>query len=285
MEHSVWRLEQQSRALQSRRADARGVWNDQASRTIEQRYLRPQLDADEDLRTQLKVQQTEASTCQSTVDEAHEVGNQAVQASADCAAALAEASRASQTAYLYVEHARSSEVRSVGSINTALSAIDAANSGCGGVPRDPQGPPPRSQVAYVPLAVPSSSSAGGGLQSMGLDEVDVDDLDFSENPIDGGFGRADADHEDYEFAVRTWEEVVRPGIAEGKTLADFEAQDRASGAQPPRSVGEIYRYFTGRDSAIHASRRSDGTLQVIDGRHRIATARSLGISRLPVRID
>jgi hypothetical protein len=41
MEEAIWSLSQQSRVLQDLRKDKRGVWNDEAAREINSRYLNP----------------------------------------------------------------------------------------------------------------------------------------------------------------------------------------------------------------------------------------------------
>ena len=136
-------------------------------------------------------------------------------------------------------------------------------------------------------AVPTHASApppGGAaakLAAMGLQEVELDRIDFSDNPVVDG-GRGGASLVDYRWAAETWESTVKPGLATGMTRDDFAARDAARDAQPLRRTADVYDMFVGSD-AIRLSLRPNGTWDVIGGRHRIEAARQLGIRSLPAR--
>src|ERR1700760_3905697 len=120
------------------------------------------------------------------------------------------------------------------------------------------------------------------LSDHGLADVDVTLADYSDNPIVGKFGRGGCTRVDYRWAVTKWDEVIRPGLDRGLTRDDFVARDAACGARPPRSYAEVYDMFLGQD-CIRIDRLPGGTLRVNGGRHRIAIARELGVTRLPPR--
>lgn len=283
MDDAIWRLQAQSRALQERRADARGVWNDQAARTIEQRFLRPQLDADEDLRGQLDLQLAESTAAMADFDQAHETGNQATEVAAVCGNELAESTRAVQTAFQYAQHCREAQARALAAINTTLAAIDAANAAGSAAMRDPMGPPPLSQTPYSPLTSPVAPAGASAFAAQGLEFVDLADVDFSDNPVLGEFGRGGASEEDYQWAVQTWADTIQPGIQQGKTRDDFAAADAANNAEPLRRQADAYDMFM--SDPIRLSRQANGTYGVIGGRHRIDMARRLGIGSLPAVIE
>jgi hypothetical protein len=135
-------------------------------------------------------------------------------------------------------------------------------------------------------AAPATSIGGnssGALAALGLTEVDVSAADFADNPIIGGFGREGMSRADYRWAVQTWDEVVRPGVARGETRADFEARDFSRDAPVLRRTAAVYDMFLGTDR-IRISRRADGSLDVGNGRHRIEVARELGVRSLPGQI-
>lgn len=116
-----------------------------------------------------------------------------------------------------------------------------------------------------------------------LREIDVDELGCADNPIVGNFGKGRASRSDYAWATETWTTVVAPGIAQGQTRQHFAQRDAEGGAAPFRRLADVYDLFTG-DSRITVSQRSDGSFDVIDGRHRIEVARQLGIRALPARV-
>ena len=120
------------------------------------------------------------------------------------------------------------------------------------------------------------------LPGNGLSDLDVAQAGFADNPITGTFGRGGLTRADYRWAVSTWDELVRPGLDRGMTRDDFAARDAASGAPPLRRTADVYDMFLGGDP-IRVERRSDGSIAVINGRHRLRIAGELGITRLPAR--
>lgn len=141
----------------------------------------------------------------------------------------------------------------------------------------------------MPTSVVAGASARGSgvggvrarwLGDSGLTEVDVAAVDFSDNPVTGKFGRADLTRADYRWAVTAFDEVIRPGLDAGLTRDDFAARDAGSGARPLRRYADVYDWFVGTER-IKVERRTDGTTNVTNGRHRFEIARELGIPRLP----
>jgi hypothetical protein len=140
--------------------------------------------------------------------------------------------------------------------------------------------------ASVSTSSASSSAPSGvpaALTSRGLTEIDLTQVDFGDNPIDG-FGKGGASSADYRWATETWATVVRPGVAGGMTRNDFAARDGARGAPPLRRTADVYDLFLGDSDRIVVSRLPSGRLDVINGRHRIEVARQLGIKHLPARM-
>ena len=113
-----------------------------------------------------------------------------------------------------------------------------------------------------------------------LTDLDVAQVSFADNPITGTFGRGGLTRADYRWAVSTWDEVVRPGLDRVMTRNDFAARDTAGGAPPLRRTADVYDMFLGSDP-IRVERRPNGSISVINGRHRLQVAGELGITRLP----
>jgi hypothetical protein len=133
----------------------------------------------------------------------------------------------------------------------------------------------------------STGPAGGGpFADMSLAELDVSAADLEENPILDGdsscetFGRGGLSRADYRWAVQTWNDTVGPCVASGKTREDFAERDARSNAKPLRRTADVYDIFLGSDR-IRADRRPDGSLNIVNGRHRMLIARELGITHLP----
>jgi len=117
-----------------------------------------------------------------------------------------------------------------------------------------------------------------------LTEVPLCDLDYGNNPLVGEFGKGGASKTDYRWATETWETVVRPGVRRGMSRGDFVARDAEHGAQPFRRTADVYDLFLGNSDCIVLSRTRAGNLDIVNGRHRVAVARELGITHLPARI-
>ncbi|HET7388710.1 MAG TPA: hypothetical protein VFJ19_18820 [Nocardioidaceae bacterium] len=126
----------------------------------------------------------------------------------------------------------------------------------------------------------------GDAGSSGHADIDVSAADLNDNRIlddngaNGTFGKGGLSRADYRWAVQTWNDVVGPGVASGKTRDDFAARDTQSNAKPLRRTADVYDMFLGSDR-IRADRQADGSLNIINGRHRLLIARELGIKHLP----
>ena len=125
---------------------------------------------------------------------------------------------------------------------------------------------------------------------MGLTDVEVSSADLAENPIldnngsQGTFGKGGLSRADYRWAVQTWNDTVGPAVSSGKTRADFVARDAQSNAQALRRAADVYDMFLGTDR-IRADLQPDGSLNIINGRHRLLVARELGIKSLPGQVS
>jgi hypothetical protein len=137
--------------------------------------------------------------------------------------------------------------------------------------------------------VGGSAGAGSGglgavLAGLGMTSVSVTAADLDDTPIQGGFKRGGLSRGDYRWAVQTWNDTVGPGVARGMTRDDFAARDNGEPPAPPlRRTADVYDIFLGSE-AIRADRRPDGSLNVINGFHRLQIARELGIKDLPGRV-
>lgn len=204
---------------------------------------------------------------------------------------LAEAERSLETAQRAAEQIRSVAERLSALQRTQLRSTDtlvgAARSDLAkrgidlGAYRGSNG---NSSGGGATAAATNAGATGGGLGSHGLAEIDVAAADLDGNPILGSFGRGDTTRSDYRWAVQTWDEVVRPGVANGMTRTDFEARDTGRDAPPLRRSAAVFDMFMGDTDRLRVTRRPDGSLDVTNGRHRIAVARELGIKSLPAEV-
>jgi hypothetical protein len=125
---------------------------------------------------------------------------------------------------------------------------------------------------------------------MGLADFDVSAAYLDENPILDDdrprpiFGKGGLSRADYRWAVQTLNDTVGPGVASGKTREDFAERDARSNAQPLRRTADVYDMFLGTDR-IRADRQPDGSLNIVNGRHRLLIARELGIKNLPGQVS
>lgn len=129
-----------------------------------------------------------------------------------------------------------------------------------------------------------SGGLGAVLAGLGMTSVSATAADLDDTPIRDGFKRGGLSRGDYRWAVQTWNDTVGPGVARGMTRDDFAARDNGDPAAPPlRRTADVYDIFLGSE-AIRADRRPDGSLNIINGRHRLQIARELGIKDLPGRV-
>lgn len=158
----------------------------------------------------------------------------------------------------------------------------------------------RALEGYRAGAVGFDGAASGGarfarattdsFEGMGLTDVNVRSADLAENPIlddnisQGTFGKGGLSRADYRWAVQTWNDTVGPGIASGQTREDFAARDARSNAPPLRRIADVYDIFLGA-SRIRVDQQPDGSLNVVNGRHRLVIARELGIKSLPGQVS
>jgi len=134
-------------------------------------------------------------------------------------------------------------------------------------------------------AIAGSGGLGAVLAGLGMTSVNVSAADLDDTPIRDGFTRGGLSRGDYRWAVQTWNDTVGPGVARGMTRDDFAARDNGEAPAPPRRrTADVYDMFLGSD-AIRADRRPDGSLNIINGRHRLQIARELGIKDLPGRVS
>lgn len=135
-----------------------------------------------------------------------------------------------------------------------------------------------------------SQVGGSTLATLGLADIDVSSARLDDNPVldddrsQGTFGKGGLSRADYRWAVQTWSDTVGPGVAGGKTREAFAERDNRSGAQPLRRTADVYDMFVGTDR-IRADRRPDGSLDIVNGRHRLLIARELGIKSLPGQVS
>jgi len=129
-----------------------------------------------------------------------------------------------------------------------------------------------------------SAPLSAGMLPAEMTEVPLHDLDYRDNPLVGGFGKGGASKSDYRWAVETWATVVRPGVDRGMRREDFAARDAERGAPPFRRTADVYDLFLGDSDRIVLSPTAAGKLDIVNGRHRVAIAREVGITHLPARI-
>jgi hypothetical protein len=133
-------------------------------------------------------------------------------------------------------------------------------------------------------------ASGISLSEMGITELDVSSADLDENPILDDhhsrrtFGKGGLSRADYRWAVQTWHDTVGPGVASGKTREDFAERDARTNAPPLRRTADVYDIFLGTNRIL-ADRQPDGSLNIVNGRHRLLIARELGIKNLPGQVS
>jgi hypothetical protein len=109
-ETSRWRAEQQSRTLQEYTNGLRGVWTDQAARTIYQRYLNPHYNEDEQMQAAYQSQDRTLRNAEQLCERAKEQRLLAEEASLRLEEHLRSTKEAMRNAEYYRARARDDEV-------------------------------------------------------------------------------------------------------------------------------------------------------------------------------
>jgi hypothetical protein len=130
---------------------------------------------------------------------------------------------------------------------------------------------------------PSADSRAYAGHEHTLHEMPLDELDYSDNPIQGDFEKGGATLSDYQWAAKAWESTIRTGVEQGLDRDSFAVEDTANDAESFRRLADAYDLFLGSDP-IWASRQPGGGWSVGGGRHRIEAARRAGVKSLPVRL-
>jgi hypothetical protein len=107
---------------------------------------------------------------------------------------------------------------------------------------------------------PDNQQLVGALAEKGFELQPIDKLDYRDNPILNY--RESAPPEDIGYAVRTWNEQIAPGIANGAAREDFEQWDRDHDLQGHERLAGVYDYFLGDDAIWSGGVHDDGTLDV-----------------------
>lgn len=82
---------------------------------------------------------------------------------------------------------------------------------------------------------------------------------------------------------------MEPALSQGADVETFHQWDEAnqighySPDQYVRGYADVYHSYHG-DEAVALSGNGDGTYDVINGRHRIAVAREMGLQKIPAKI-
>lgn len=114
----------------------------------------------------------------------------------------------------------------------------------------------------------------GGVEMVALSAVDWDvDGDLPESV------RVSAS--DMSWGIEKLEAVVLPAIEAGKDVGYFRARDAAEGLSGTRSYESVYEAFFNADFAVKLTALPSGRFEIINGYHRVALARRLGVSKLP----
>ena len=189
---------------------------------------------------------------------------------------LQEASRKLKEAVDQVHTLRALGDGYAGSLTSGYAATRSTVSGTS-VAAAAQAPDPGADT----LADPPADTLSDTLAARGLQLVDVNSFDFTDNPI-GDWNKSDGE-ENVGWAVERWNDSIAPGIAAGATRADFEDYDNRTGAPEWRRLANVWDMFLGDDPIKQGGVGANGKMSVTGGRHRIQAALSAGIRFLPAR--
>jgi hypothetical protein len=115
-----------------------------------------------------------------------------------------------------------------------------------------------------------------------IQDVPVDQVDLSDSPVKDTDDFHKVSREEMVEGFRKLEEEVRPAVAEGANGDHFSRLDQERGLDYEHGYRRVYDAFYG-NSAIRLEKAGDD-YNVINGYHRLAVARELGLSTVPARV-
>jgi hypothetical protein len=129
----LWRLGQQSRVLQEFRANTRRVWNDQAAKDINGKYLEPHKDESSKMQKHLGEQRSALDQATAHIESAEGIGQKAAKCSTQTEQFLREAKEHTQSAYGHYEVCRRLQDDAKKRCDEVAALILEANGACGEV--------------------------------------------------------------------------------------------------------------------------------------------------------
>jgi len=138
-------------------------------------------------------------------------------------------------------------------LDTQLDAYLASSQATSGLAESAAGPGFSSQGSIT------ASPLEAALAAMGLESIDVNSVDFSDNPITSW--SVDASIEDVAWAVERWDSVVARVVARGGSQEELQARDERAGVLGTRRrLAGVWDTFL-RDPIV-LSRARDGSVTV-----------------------
>jgi hypothetical protein len=128
----LWSMAQRSRSLQSFRADVHGIWSDSAAADINNLYLDPHQDSDDEMRRALDEQKHSLDQAQESCNAAQEYGIEAVKLSQRVEKSLEEIEKDLKIVYEQIELFGRSANDARAKFATVKELIARANGACGG---------------------------------------------------------------------------------------------------------------------------------------------------------
>lgn len=135
MEDALWYMQQQSRVLQEFRKGIQRLWNDEASRTVNTKYLNPHEADDGIMLAEMQSQSQNLQEAKAKLQSADQHALEANRLSSEVGEYLTYCQQEVHTAYQYYEQYRDHHSRARTLLPQIEDAIDKANSVCRGVPK------------------------------------------------------------------------------------------------------------------------------------------------------
>jgi len=139
-------------------------------------------------------------------------------------------------------------------------------------------------VVAIGAALASRVSAAGGSKWLdrGVQEVPVDQIDVSDSTVSGTEDFHKVSHDEMVRGFGKLVGTVRPAVTGGADGDYFSKLDDAGGLDYENGYRRVYDAFYG-DSSIRLE-KIGSRYNVINGYHRLAVARELGVRTVPARV-
>jgi len=142
--------------------------------------------------------------------------------------------------------------------------------------------PPLSDSGIQSIQGENSSLNEGDWEDLGIQDVPVNQVDLSDSPVNGDEDFRKVSREEMVEGFSKLESEIRPAVTNGAEGDYFTKLDQERGLDYEHGYKRVYDAFYG-DTSIKLDKINDN-YTVVNGYHRLAVAKELGLATVTARV-